>query len=159
MGRRAALALLCAACASAPSTPPPAPARARADRVPDMPLSLLGGDRQTLRDLAAGRVLVVDFFATWCAPCVKGIPRLRQLQAAHPEITVVGVDLGEEPELVARFVARENVSYPVLMDRNFAFTDACGVRDIPAIFVVDGEGRIRHRGEHVDAALEAALLR
>src|SRR5262249_24727244 len=96
--------LVFAACATLP--PPPQPATFRW-----LPGATLSGAAGELRRAAAGRPMVVDFFASWCEPCRASFPRLSLLARSHPEVGVFGVDIGEEPPLVAAFVAREHIDY------------------------------------------------
>lgn len=125
----------------------------------------------------AGHVRVVEFWATWCAPCRENIPRLTRVAKRHAgRVDVVGIDVWEDRHserkgtdalAVARdFVARQGgrMSYAVGVDRPDgrvarAWLDAAGWRAIPAAFVVDARGRLAWLGNayDLDAALDAVL--
>jgi thiol-disulfide isomerase/thioredoxin len=141
-----------AACSTA--APPPLPTT-----LPSVRVQTLGGEAGDVRAAAAGRPMVLDFFATWCEPCRESFPRLARLAKDHPEVAVLGVDIGEEPGLVSSFVARVGIGYAVFVDADLRLADAAGVARIPAVLVVAADGTIVWRGSGVDAALEAAVVR
>jgi thiol-disulfide isomerase/thioredoxin len=149
---RAPLTALLAACSTA--APPPLPTT-----LPSVRVQTLGGEAGDVRVAAAGRPMVLDFFATWCEPCRESFPRLARLAKDHPEVAVLGVDIGEEPGLVSSFVARVGIGYAVFVDADLRLADAAGVARIPAVLVVAADGTIVWRGSGVDAALEAAVVR
>lgn len=115
-----------------------------------------------------GRVYVVEFWATWCGPCIIAFPHLAELQAKHADkVTVIGVNIwenkeGEErAELVRQFVAdHEEMAYTVALEEGTAMAEtwmkAAGRNGIPAAFIVDGNGTIAWIGHPMamDAPLE-----
>jgi thiol-disulfide isomerase/thioredoxin len=114
----------------------------------------------TLTQIAAGRPMLVDFFATWCAPCRTSMPRVQALAERHaPGLAVVGVSVGEDAADVAPFVRELGVTYPVYLDRDFALADAVGATKVPALLVVAADGRILHRAHELDAETLAAIDR
>lgn len=112
---------------------------------------------EAVKDLAKGKVHVVEFWATWCGPCIATIPHLTELQKKHGDVAVIGVCVFErEPERVKPFVEKmgDKMNYRVAMDavpdgkkpdegamaKNWM--DAAGQQGIPAAFVVNKEGVI-----------------
>ena len=98
-------------------------------------------------DLAAmkGRVVLVNFWATWCEPCRDEMPalaRLREKLKGRP-FELVTVNFGESNATVSRFLARLNVSLPVLLDPAKEAADAWKVRGLPMTFLVDAQGIAR----------------
>lgn len=87
---------------------PDAVADLSARQLPD-----LQGRPQTLSQWR-GRPLVVNFWATWCAPCVKEMPELDALQKQHPKVQFVGIGI-DKAENIAKFVQKVPVSYPLLV--------------------------------------------
>ena len=100
-------------------------------------------------DLAAyrGKVVLVNFWATWCAPCREEMPSLhalRQRLAGKP-FEVLTVNLMESEEKIAAFRESELIDLPVLMDRDGAAAKRWKVRMLPISFVVDRRGAIRYQ--------------
>jgi thiol-disulfide isomerase/thioredoxin len=87
--------------------------RPLADRLPEFALADLEG-RMTPIGSWPGRPMVINFWATWCAPCLREIPLLKAYQAEQPDVTVVGIAL-DQVEPVRTFAAEMQFNYPVLI--------------------------------------------
>lgn len=96
----------------------------------------------------AGKVVVLDFWATWCPPCRAEIPGYSELQKKYGDrgLVIIGVSLDEQgPSVVKTFAREQKVAYPLVMG-NAEVTEAFGgVEGIPTTFLIDREGQIRHR--------------
>jgi thiol-disulfide isomerase/thioredoxin len=120
-----------------------------------------------VQDLAKGKVHVVEFWATWCGPCIATIPHLTELQKKHGDVTVIGVSVFEhEPKQVRPFVEKmgEKMNYRVAMDavpdgkkaddgamaKNWM--TAAGQEGIPTAFVVNRDGVIAWIGHPAELA-------
>jgi thiol-disulfide isomerase/thioredoxin len=93
-----------------------------------------------------GKVVLVNFWATWCEPCKEEMPsieRLRQSLAGRP-FAVLAVNLAEPDARVQAFLAKLPLGFPVLMDRDAAATKAWKARMLPATFIVGTDGRVRY---------------
>lgn len=96
----------------------------------------------------AGHVLVVNFWATWCPPCIRELPDLNAFHLAHTlqRVAVIGISVDqEEPEVVRNFVTRNNLSYPVGMVSS-DMSQAFGAEGpIPTTFIIDRQGHFAAR--------------
>lgn len=135
--------------------------------LPEFTLTTLDGGAVP-RDSLTGRLLLLDFWATWCAPCRKSMPDLQTLHTRHGArgLDVIGVSIDAKgPGVVKRFLSKRPFTYRMLMDTGERpLWEALGVRTIPAAFLVDGEGRIVERWlgraptlEQLERALEGRL--
>lgn len=120
-----------------------------------------------------GKVYVVEFWATWCGPCIAAFPHLSELQAEHKDnVQFIGVnvwegveDQAERIEKVEGFVADQGdrMSYTVAVENGSAMADTwmkpAGQNGIPAAFIVDGKGKIAWVGHpmNMDEPLESVL--
>ena len=102
------------------------------------------------------RVIVAEFWATWCAPCVKGIPHLNELQAAFPDDVVV-VGISDEPaSKVKPAISRLNMRYTVAIDPSRRMRQMIKNRGIPHAIVMSPDGVVRWQGH--PATLEEKTL-
>ena len=109
-----------------------------------------------------GKVVLLNFWADWCAPCRAEIPGLVALQEKFAEqgLVVVGVSVGgTSTTALARFVREARINYPVLIADDKMQAAFGGARPIPMTFVIDREGGIvvRHTGLMTAAQLEALI--
>lgn len=114
---------------------------------PDFTLPLLDGTTFRLSD-HTGKVVVIDFWATWCGPCVRALPEMKKLSMAFAgqDVVLVGVSSDQaraEPK-VREVVASNGLTYAIGIATN-DIGDTYGVTGIPCLFVVDRAGRIQHQ--------------
>jgi peroxiredoxin len=92
-----------------------------------------------------GKVLLLTFFATWCPPCAEEVPVLVQLQneLAEAGFSVVGLSVDQQsPAIVAKFVEKREINYPVLLAESQTTMDFGGVYGIPVAFLVNKSGNV-----------------
>jgi thiol-disulfide isomerase/thioredoxin len=96
-----------------------------------------------------GKWLVINFWATWCAPCIHEMPELERFYRQHRDIAMVwGVSFEDsDRERIVEFVERLGVSYPILGYGQDPLTGYGEVRVLPTTFLVDPQGLLRHRFE------------
>lgn len=113
---------------------------------PALDLAGLDGTLYQLSDYQ-GRVVVVNFWSTWCAPCRREMPALEDAwQRLRPSgVMVLGVAIQDDPEMVERFLQETRVTFPILIDRDGGVSQRWSFSGIPATFVLDKEGRIVYR--------------
>lgn len=112
---------------------------------PALDLPALDGTRWSLAALK-GKVVVVNFWATWCVPCVAEMPAMDRMQKTLAEagVVVLAVNFGESTARMEGFQQKTPVSFPLLADPNRDASRAWQVRVLPASFVVAPDGRLRY---------------
>ena len=109
----------------------------------DFTLKDLAGRRQTLSALK-GKVVLLDFWATWCGPCRRELPTIAKL---HKELqakglAVVAVNVGEPPAVVSSYLKRNGFSLPVWLDTDTEVSSKYGASSIPTLVVIDKTGNV-----------------
>ena len=129
------------------------------DPAPDFALQTESGETVRLADFR-GETVVLDFWGTWCAPCVEVLPAMGELAEAHPEVTVLGLASYELEDATPTAFARERgASYPVLL-ADTQTLEAYHVYAFPTYFVIGPDGTLLYHAVHDDKAetpTEAAL--
>ncbi len=123
---------------------PPSPQTGQA---PAFVLPTPDGDSLRLADFE-GKTLLVNFWATWCGPCLVEIPDLVALQneLGDARFSVIGISMDfEDPEVIQSFVDRMGINYPIAIDQGDVAENFGGVYSLPTTFVVDSEGSITQR--------------
>jgi peroxiredoxin len=114
---------------------------------PAFTLTDLSGKPVSLADFH-GKVVVLDFWATWCPPCRREIPDFIDLQKEYgPQgVQVVGIAL-DEPDKVQAFARQNGMNYPVLLGSDEISLRYGGIEGIPTTFIIDKSGKIVNRFE------------
>lgn len=118
--------------------------------LPDMKAS---GVQGTVPDLA-GKVVLVDFWASWCSPCKASFPVLNALQEKYAKagLVILAINEDESPDAMRRFLKEHPVSFAVVHDAGHKLVELAAVDSMPTSFLVDRQGKIRHlhNGFHGD---------
>ncbi len=112
---------------------------------PELKASDLKGAPRTLADYR-GKVVLLNFWATWCPPCQREMPsleRLRTKMAGRP-LEIVAISSAETPDEVNAYLSKMKLGFPVLLDTDSSNTRRWKVFALPTTFVLDAEGRVRH---------------
>lgn len=124
--------------------------------VPETPLAHLDRQPVILSDVADGKPMVVNLWASWCPPCIREMPVLEQAQQDHPDITFVFVNQGEQPETIQQFLSQYQLSLEnVLADTGASMGRTIGSHGLPTTLFYDAQGRqvSAHMGELSAASL------
>lgn len=113
--------------------------------LPDVSLVNLNGEMVSLRSLA-GKVMIVDFWATWCIPCIMEMPHFEALYKEYSEMgfQMVSLSTDEGPDFVKRFMEEKglNVSFSMLMANDEVMDAFGGITALPVTFVLDSSQTI-----------------
>jgi thiol-disulfide isomerase/thioredoxin len=111
----------------------------------------ISGSNVSIKDLR-GKVVVIDFWATWCGPCVAEMPKMKELYAKYHDqgVEFIGVSLDQSKEdggleSLKKFVKQNGIRWPQYYQGKFwdgDFSKSWGINSIPAVFVVDAEGKL-----------------
>ena len=119
------------------------------------------GPQDTAAPSIGGAVTIVDFWASWCAPCKESFPAYARLNAAYASkgLSILAVSVDDDPAAYARFVARFSPPFAVLLDRGHLLVRQVSVPTMPTCYVIDRHRRIRfihagYRGAETDKALQ-----
>lgn len=114
------------------------------DKAPDFELKATDGKMIKLSDYK-GKIVIIDFWATWCPPCRKGIPDLVELQEKYgKDLVIIGISLDDKRTIkdVEPFVSKYKINYPVVYGDEKTVGLFGNIESIPTSFVIDREGNI-----------------
>jgi thiol-disulfide isomerase/thioredoxin len=141
-----ALIILAAVMLAKCTLPPPGtPAKARVgSAAPEFKLPDLNGQQVSL-DQYRGKVVILDFWASWCGPCRMTMPILEALQKEYPgDLALLAINLQESRDIVRDYVLRQNVHSKVLLDEQGSVGATYGTEAIPLHILLDKKGIVRH---------------
>lgn len=112
----------------------------------------------------AGKVIYLDFWASWCGPCAQAFPWLNRMQARYAgDLVVVGVNVDTDAAAADAFLARHPAGFAILRDPAGALPERYRIEGMPSTVILDARGRVLHQhvGYHPDQtdAYEAAIRR
>jgi thiol-disulfide isomerase/thioredoxin len=158
IGLLLALGLVLAACGGAAGGVPEGISEGK--RAPDFSLETLAGGEVSLSD-HLGDVVLINFWATWCAPCRAEIPAIEAVHQArlNDGFVVLGVNYQESRDAVEPFARELAISYPVLLDESGRVMETYRAIGLPMSILVDREGiiQVRHAGLLTEAQLDDYL--
>ena len=122
------------------------PRRARENYAPDFSFTSLQGEYISLEDLR-GKVVVLDFWGTWCRPCVDSVPALRSMHKKYskePSFMLIGISSDGDEDEWREFTERNKMIWPQYRDRDRRIHRAFGIRAFPTYVLIDHEGIVRY---------------
>ena len=127
------------------------------DQLPDLSTFQLDGK---LPDTLKGKVVVVDFWASWCLPCAESFPVLDELQKKYGDkLVVIGVNVDEKASNMDKFLKKHTVGFTVVRDSGQKLVSVVSPETMPTSFILDGEGKVRflHSGFHGESTRKAYI--
>jgi thiol-disulfide isomerase/thioredoxin len=139
------------------------PSTGTLEAAPNFKLRNLEG-REVSLDQFRGKVVLLDFWATWCGPCRVTMPLLERLQKEFPKgMVLLAINLQESASVVRNYVREQDINSEVLLDEDGAVGSAYGAEAIPLQVLIDKEGKLRRvqagLGSSTVAQLRAEIQR
>jgi len=118
---------------------------------PEITADAIGGDGPKTLKAAQGKVVILDFWGTFCEPCKKSFPKYQELADKYPgDITILAVDVDDpdnvKPDQLMAFANDNHAKFAIVWDKSHATAKAYGVDHLtmPTSFVIDKDGKVRH---------------
>ena len=92
-----------------------------------------------------GRVVVLNLWATWCAPCIEELPSLLALQKRMPNLAIVAVSMDQDPDVYKRFLIEHHVDLITVRDEDRRVDALYGTAQIPETYIIDRKGILRRK--------------
>jgi thiol-disulfide isomerase/thioredoxin len=131
-------------------------------KAPACALTELGGSQAINLQQFLGKVVYVDFWASWCGPCAKSFPFLNDMHGKFKDqgLQIVGVNLDENPDDAKAFLAKYPASFTVVADKEEQCAKSFEVKAMPSSYVIDRKGIVRkiHLGFRAGEAEELKVL-
>lgn len=113
-------------------------------KVPDLDVKDIEGNKLSMKDFH-GQVVLLDFWATWCGPCIKEMPKLKKTYQEYKDqkFQIIGVSLDRSKQPLEDYIGKEELDWIHYWDEDRSVRTEFGVQGIPTAFLIDGEGTIR----------------
>jgi thiol-disulfide isomerase/thioredoxin len=113
-------------------------------KAPDFKLKKLLGNSKVSLSAYKGKVVLVDFWASWCAPCKISMPHLQKLSQKYKNFTVIAVNIDDEKENAIKFLKELNLEINAVHDSAKEVIEAYNVPEMPTAYLVDQYGKIQY---------------
>lgn len=131
---------------------------------PSLNLPSLSGEAVSLERLR-GKVVLVNFWATWCIPCRKEMPSMQRLwlQLDHTKFHILAIDIGEDADAITHFLGAfdQTPTFPIVLDKDSATLKTWPVKVLPTTFLIDPQGRMAYQvigGVEFDGAASMVVI-
>lgn len=102
----------------------------------------------------SNKIVIIDFWASWCGPCRKSFPELDKVYRQYKDsgVIVLAINVDEQPDAMGKFLKTFEISFPVIRDKNQSYVAKAGIEKMPTSLFVDRAGIVRfiHSGFHGD---------
>jgi peroxiredoxin len=92
-----------------------------------------------------GKIVLLNFWATWCPPCIQELPSLQQFHRDHPEIAIVAVSIDEDDDAYKRFLVQRQVNFTTVRDPAQTAASKFSTEGWPETYIIDRQGKIRRK--------------
>lgn len=107
--------------------------------------SLTDGSQSVDLAKLRGKIVLLNFWASWCPPCIEELPTLMELHRRMPEVVVVAISIDEDPEKYQRFLTKNHVDLLSVRDPSQKIETMYGTVQIPETYVIDRQGKLRRK--------------
>ena len=112
---------------------------------PAFKLETVDGKILQLSDLK-GRLVILNFWATWCVPCIKEMPEFEKVhQSLNPAVQIIGINMAESKEKVGEYIKAHDLSFPILLDDFGNVSQEYEVLHLPVTYFITADGVIRDK--------------
>ena len=128
------------------------------EKAADFTLKTIDGEEVSLSDFE-GKVVLLDFWATWCPPCRRGVPDLVEIQKKYKdELVIIGISLDNQSTVadIEPFIEEYGINYPVVLGNQQVVNDYGNIQAIPTSFIIDQSGNIKQT--HVGLVPKSTLV-
>ena len=124
----------------------PASAADVGQQAPEFTAPALDGGKSLSLAAYRGKVVYLDFWASWCPPCLTSLPLLEELRQQFPsdQFQILAVNVDQDPEKARKFLERTKVGYPSATDPKGRIPESFGIQTMPTSFLIDRSGVIRY---------------
>jgi len=114
------------------------------EKAPDFTLKTLSGDSEVKLSDLQGKVVYIDFWASWCGPCRRSFPEVKKLQEAYADqgMEVLAISLDKSPSPAIRFMAQQDTGFLGLFDEGSSTALTYGVKSIPTTIILGPDGKV-----------------
>ena len=116
------------------------------DTVPSFKARSIDGTKSVAVEDFRGKVVLIDFWASWCPPCLKSLPKYNELrrEIGTSDFEIVAVNVDENTEDAKKFLAKHPVSYPIAKDPKGVLPGVFGVKAMPTSYLIDKNGVVKY---------------
>lgn len=120
-------------------------AKEMSGKAKDFTLPSRSGENVRLAELQ-GEVVLVNFWASWCGPCRKELPKLEEMHQKYKDlgVTILGINIDETRELSQKLLKDVEVNFPVLYDHDSEVAEPYNIQAMPSTFIIDKSGNFRY---------------